>query len=240
MRDRPRAQNCATGRAPCRGDRFPRSMQEPRPRSRHLHAGHHLANQQAPARLIPGLQLVPGFDVNLFLRHVISGSLALAFVIHTCRAHGATFPATLTTTALDRSSSRWFAASACTAAAEGHRANGARHLHLLHSTAFRIWVFYIQPPSTFVAHSWTTCSRLRRTDRRAGFSPKRASRPTSPSVPLGRPMLLLCQGQSAIWQIAVDRDRLLGLRLLARPRTLKELPDAPGEVALQTAERFLA
>ena len=134
-------------------------MQEPRPRSRHLHAGHHLANQQAPARLIPGLQSIPGFDVNLFLRHVISGSLALAFVIHTCRAHGATFPPTLTTTALDRSSSGRFAASACTAAAEDHQANNARLLHLLHSTAFRIWVFYIQPPSTFVAHLRTTSER---------------------------------------------------------------------------------
>jgi hypothetical protein len=62
---------------------------------------------------------------------------------------------TLTTAALDRSSSRWFAASACTAAAEGHRANSTRLLHLLRSTAFRIWVFYIQPPSTFVAHQLT-------------------------------------------------------------------------------------
>jgi 2-polyprenyl-6-methoxyphenol hydroxylase-like FAD-dependent oxidoreductase len=35
--------------------------------------------------------------------------------------NGATFPATLTTTALDRSSSRWFATSACTAAAESHQ-----------------------------------------------------------------------------------------------------------------------
>jgi hypothetical protein len=122
VRDRPQANTAPLADSPCRGDRFPRSMQEPRPRSRHLHAGHHLANQQAPARLIPELQSIPGFDVNLFLRHVISGSLALAFVIHTCRAHGATFPATLTTTALDRSSSRWFAASACTAAAEGHQA----------------------------------------------------------------------------------------------------------------------
>jgi hypothetical protein len=92
VRDRPRANTAPPARSPCRGDRFPRSMQEPRPRSRHLHAGHHLANQQAPARLIPGLQSIPGFGVNLFLRHVISGSLALAFVIHTCRAHGATFP----------------------------------------------------------------------------------------------------------------------------------------------------
>src|SRR5215218_3228089 len=133
-------------------------MQEPRPRSRHLHAGHHPANQQAPARLIPELQSIPGFDVNLFLRHVISGSLALAFVIHTCRAHGATFPPTLTTTALDRSSSGWFAASACTAAAEGHQDN-ARLPHLLHSTASSDLICYIQPPSTFVAHQGTSSER---------------------------------------------------------------------------------
>ena len=58
---------------------------------------------------------------SLSFRRFLSGSLALAFVIHTCRAHGATFPTTLTTTALDRSSSGWFAASACTATAEGHQ-----------------------------------------------------------------------------------------------------------------------
>jgi hypothetical protein len=155
VRDRPRANTAPLARSPCRGDRFPRSMQEPRPRSRHLHAGHHLANQQAPARLIPGLQSIPGFDVNLFLRHVISGSLALAFVIHTCRAQRHDFPPTLTTTALDRSSSGWFAASACTAAAEGHQDTNARLLHLLRSTVFSGLVFYIQPPSTFVAHLWT-------------------------------------------------------------------------------------
>jgi hypothetical protein len=57
----------------------------------------------------------------ILFRHLISGSLALAFVIHTCRARSATFPATLTTTALDRGSSGWFAAPACTAAAEGHQ-----------------------------------------------------------------------------------------------------------------------
>ena len=42
---------------------------------------------------------------------------------NTCRAHGATFPQTLTTTALDRSSLRWFAASPCRAAAEDHQPN---------------------------------------------------------------------------------------------------------------------
>jgi hypothetical protein len=34
-----------------------------KPRSRHLHAGHHLASQPAPARLIPEQLLDPGFDV---------------------------------------------------------------------------------------------------------------------------------------------------------------------------------
>jgi hypothetical protein len=56
-------------------------------------------------------------------RHVISGSLALAFLAHTCRAHGAAFPATLTTTALDRSSLRWFATSPRRAVAEDHQPN---------------------------------------------------------------------------------------------------------------------
>jgi len=44
------------------GDRFPRSTQEPEPRSRHLYAGHRLASTQDPARLIPGLSTCPGFD----------------------------------------------------------------------------------------------------------------------------------------------------------------------------------
>src|SRR5919112_5379814 len=44
------------------GDRFPRSMPMPDPSSRHLYAGHRLANRQAPARLVPGQQLDPGFD----------------------------------------------------------------------------------------------------------------------------------------------------------------------------------
>ena len=44
------------------GDRFPRFVPVPDPNSRHLCAGHHLASQQAPARLVPGQQRDPGFD----------------------------------------------------------------------------------------------------------------------------------------------------------------------------------
>jgi hypothetical protein len=86
VHDRPQARTAPLVRSPCRGDRFPRSMQEPEPSSRHLHAGRHLGSQKAPPRLIPGLQSIPGFDVTFVFRHVISGSLSLAFLAHTCRA----------------------------------------------------------------------------------------------------------------------------------------------------------
>jgi len=86
VRERPQAKTAPLAASPCRGDRFPRSMQEPEPSSRHLHAGRHLGSQQAPPRLIPGLQSIPGFDVTFLFRHVISGSLSLAFLAHTCRA----------------------------------------------------------------------------------------------------------------------------------------------------------
>jgi hypothetical protein len=38
-------------------------MQEPDPRSRRIHAGHHLANKQALSRLIPSHVTGLGFDV---------------------------------------------------------------------------------------------------------------------------------------------------------------------------------
>jgi hypothetical protein len=60
----------------------------------------------------------------------------------------------LTTTALDRSSSRWFAASACTTTAEGHPAIPTALLHLLHSTASAAW----SSTSSLLPHS---CSNLR-------------------------------------------------------------------------------
>jgi hypothetical protein len=87
---------------------------------------------------------------SVSFRHFISGLLSFAFLTLTWRAHGTPFPTTLTTTALDRSSSGWFAAPACTTTAEGHPARPAGLLHLLHSTASGDLIFYIQPPSTFV------------------------------------------------------------------------------------------
>ena len=53
-------------------------------------------------------------------------------------------------------------------------------------------------------------------------------------------MWLLCQDEPTTWQVAVDRDRALGASALATFGSLEELPDAPREVALEAAERFLA
>ncbi len=82
-------------------------MQEPDPCSRRIYAGHHLANKQAPARLITGQRNGPAFDV---IYHVSTRHPRFTFV----RLHrvipdalkGTPSPATLTATALDRSSSR--------------------------------------------------------------------------------------------------------------------------------------
>jgi len=48
----------------CRIRPSPVPCRSRRPGSRRLHAGHRLANQRAPARLIPGSSGYPGFDVT--------------------------------------------------------------------------------------------------------------------------------------------------------------------------------
>ena len=146
---RPQANNCATGRPQPRDDRFTRSTPKPRPSSRRLHAGHRLANQQAPARLIPGLCLCPGFDVvfPVSTRHQRFTHVRLLDP-HLTRSRRA-FSATLSTPALDRRTLRWFAASPYRAATKGHQPSG-QLLHLRCSTASRTPIFYIATPSTLV------------------------------------------------------------------------------------------
>jgi CheR methyltransferase, SAM binding domain len=83
-----------------------------------------------------------------FFRHVISGSLAFAFLARTCRARWRDFSATLTTTALDRSSSRWFEASACTAAPEDQTSISCTAPHPVWSST-----------SSLLQRSWHTIAR---------------------------------------------------------------------------------
>ena len=117
--------NSTTGRPRARDDRFTRSASKPRPSSRHLHAGHRLANKQAPARLIPGSGLHP---VLMSSVHAFDTSSVDRFRSPSwptpAALRGATFPQTLTTTTLDRSSLRWFAASPYRAAAEDRQPTG--------------------------------------------------------------------------------------------------------------------
>lgn len=118
-------QNCATGRPWARDDRFTRSTPEPGPSSRRLHAGHRLASRQAPARLIPGICLAPGFDVSfpISTRHQRFTHVRLLGPYLT-RSDGAPFSATLSTPALDRRTLRWFAASPCRATTKDHQPQG--------------------------------------------------------------------------------------------------------------------
>jgi hypothetical protein len=107
-----------------RDDRFPRSMQEPDPRSRRMHAGHHLVNKQAPTRLITGKLHSPLLMSSSAFRHFICGSLSFAFIgsYPTC-SQARLFPQRSAPTALDRSTLGWFVASSCKATTEGHRTN---------------------------------------------------------------------------------------------------------------------
>ena len=93
-----------------------------------------------------------------WFRHVISRSLTLAFLTHTGRAQRRAVSATLTTTAPDRSSLRWFATSPCRTIAEDHQPNRPappspmqhriKQSDLLHRTSLLRSVF-TRGPATF-------------------------------------------------------------------------------------------
>jgi hypothetical protein len=144
--------NRSTGRRWARDDRFPRSTPKPGPSSRHLHAGHHLANKQAPARLNPGwagrpvsMSSIAAFDTSSVVR-----SRSPSWPTPDALTARLT-PRTLTTAAVDRSSSGWFAASP---AGRPRRTTGpkGRPLPLRCSTASNSPTFYIDLLSAFVAH----------------------------------------------------------------------------------------
>jgi hypothetical protein len=145
--------NSATGRPRAQDDRFPPSTPKPRPSSRHLHPGHHLANQQAPARLIPGPHAAPGFDAtHMFTTRPQWFAHARLLAPHPTRSKRA-FSATLSTPALNRRTPRWFAASPCRATAEAHRPlTAGRPLHLRCNTAPSARPSTTRPPHAFVAH----------------------------------------------------------------------------------------
>ena len=93
-----------------RGDRFPRSVQEPGSESRRLHAGCRLGRNQDTPQTRPGLTTSPGFDIayTLSTRHRRFARTRLSEPYLT--GSRPAFSATFTTTALDRRSLRWFGA----------------------------------------------------------------------------------------------------------------------------------
>src|SRR5579862_7190451 len=116
------------GRRQYRGDRFPRSVQEPRPGSRRLHAGRHLGSQQAPPRLVPGSRSCPGFDATEIYYDT---STAVRFRSPSRPTPdaitAAPFPQRSPRTALNRRSLRWFEASPCRATPEDLPPSPAQH-----------------------------------------------------------------------------------------------------------------
>jgi len=98
--------------------RFSRSARKPRLESCPLYAGRHLASQQAPARLLPGHTLDPGFDVVTVLSTRRRGFACAHLSSHHLTGAPA-FSMTLTTGAFDPSRSWRFGASPCRATPKG-------------------------------------------------------------------------------------------------------------------------
>ena len=108
------------GRLPShRGDRFLASAHEPEPDSRLLNAGRHAGGKQVSPALIPEQPPSPVLTSSILFRHFIARfAFARLSGSHLTRCFRA-FSLTLTTPALDRRRSRWFAAWACTPTARG-------------------------------------------------------------------------------------------------------------------------
>ena len=121
-----------------------------------MHAGHRLANQQAPARLITGQRSGPAFDViyAISTRHPRFTYVRLQWVTPDA-LKGTPYPATLATTTLYRSNLR----VVCGLPLQGDHGGppdktAVRPLHLSHDTASRThWSFLLPVAlSAFVAH----------------------------------------------------------------------------------------
>jgi hypothetical protein len=125
----------------------PRSVQEPGPGSRRLHAGRHPGSQQAPPRLVPEPRSCPGFDAT---EVCYDTSAAVRFRSPSRPTPdaiiAAPFPQRSPRTALNRRSLRWFEASPRRATPKDLPPSPAQH---------RIqWLLH----RTLLQHSWhTTC-----------------------------------------------------------------------------------
>jgi hypothetical protein len=113
-----------------------------RPDSRHLHAGHRLANNSGTRQTHPGIALRPRFRCHFL-------NLDASAVVHSRSSSRsppddshAAFSSTLTTTVFSQRSSRWF-----DAIPRKDDAEGPHNLHLLCSKHFQTVASYMTAPS---------------------------------------------------------------------------------------------
>ena len=130
-----------------------RSVQEPRPGSRRLHAGRHLGSQQAPPRLLPGPRSRPGFDATVVSYDTSSAVRSRSPSWPTPDAISvAPFPQRSPRPALNRRSLRWFGASPCRATPEDLPLSPAQHRiqQVLHHSRTPFCVRDTRPAQTLV------------------------------------------------------------------------------------------
>ena len=129
----------------CRGDRFPCSMQKPRPGSRHLHAGRRLGSRQAPPRLVPEPRSAP---VSTPLRFLTTRHQRFALA----RLPDPHLDAITAAPFRSAHHERPLTDAACGGLGPPPAGRPRRtYLHLLHSTASSDYDI-AKPPSAFMAH----------------------------------------------------------------------------------------
>jgi hypothetical protein len=172
------------------GYRFTRSAREPRPRSRHLHAGHRLANQQAPARLIPGHERGPGFDVT-YLLSTLHQWFACARLRdpHLPRSRARLFPRRSPPRLLTAAARGGLRPPPTRRPRRATRPTGPAPPSLAQHRSSEM-AFYIHPPSRSCSHQRRHCDRpdpaARPAARTIGFVRLRARSPGPPSAHYGR------------------------------------------------------
>jgi hypothetical protein len=93
-------------------------MQEPKPGSRCLYAGHRLASKQVSAKLFLNQQLYSVLMSSITFDTFTAVHLCSSSLVHTCHLYD-DFSVMLTTRAFDQRRLRWFAPCSCKPSAKG-------------------------------------------------------------------------------------------------------------------------
>ena len=132
-----------------RGDRFPRSTQEPALCSRHLHAGHRSSSRQASLELVPSQRLELGFDRRPYAFDTSATVHLRSSSQRTPDGLVPPFPSRSPPRSLDRSSIRWFEPWSCNPSPRGQPSSLVQQ-SCVHSTLrspFRAVVAHGRPPN---------------------------------------------------------------------------------------------